>query len=133
METVKQQEIEKRMVEVRYACSEAGWDGYDAEPVSLESQKAVMWLLPYLPDGLVMPDVSPDPNGKLDLEWSVGNEIDLVLSPDVNGRSFCYAGMVGCETFSGLGNIQEGLPLVVRDTLIKYFTYTGRLIRGLDT
>lgn len=55
----------------------AGWDSYGAAPVEVDSASATLAILKRL-QGVPWPDISADPNGKIELEWA-GDDVLLVL------------------------------------------------------
>ncbi len=57
-------------------CSNHGWDGYDASPISSDSAGSAVKLIQNLPEGFQTPVVVPEPDGDIALEWqSKGNRI----------------------------------------------------------
>lgn len=92
--------------EVQQECSEQGWDGYKATPVSPESHELAAAFLKALPIGVPVPSISADPDGQITLEWyisprktvsvSVSQEGELHFSA-LNGSSSTY----GSEPFYG--------------------------------
>lgn len=92
--------------EIQQECSQVGWDGYNARPVSPESYELAASFLKALPIGIPVPTVSADPDGQITLEWyvsprktvsvSVSQESELHFSA-LNGSSSNY----GTEPFYG--------------------------------
>src|SRR5205823_1597654 len=80
-----------REVSKRYA--HQGWDGYDASPISPASAAAALQLIDRLPENLQEPQVVPEPDGEIALEWTAGR--DMLFSLTASGRALIYAGILG--------------------------------------
>jgi hypothetical protein len=110
------EEVFNELDEVQQECSETGWDGYHAEPVSPETHFLAGEFLKALPLGIPVPAVSADPDGQITLEWyispkktvsvSISGDGDLHFS-SLNGSSSIY----GTESFYGKAprNILEAI------------------------
>lgn len=115
------EELQDELDEIVQDCSKAGWDGYDAEPVSAESIVAAQQLIEALPEHIQVPDVVPEPSGEIALEWRSGNQ--KYFSVTVSGTELVYAGIFGGfwkkygeERFFGR------LPTTVLQILSQYFS-----------
>jgi hypothetical protein len=98
------QELEETAV----ACSSAGWDGYDAEPVKSEAYSGSSLLIQLLPEGIIPPRVVPEPDGDLALEWILEGDKHFTLS--LSGDSIIYAGILGKSRKYGREPFQGELP-----------------------
>ena len=49
--------------------SQAGWDGYNAEPITAETLRYARRLLKVIPETFGAPDVAPSADGSIGLEW----------------------------------------------------------------
>lgn len=47
----------------------ANWDGYDADPISGAACEAAKQLIVSLPGNLESPELCPNPNGTISMEW----------------------------------------------------------------
>ncbi len=88
-------------------CSEAGWDGYDALPITQETYDEAVRFLSALPSWLPAPEIVPEPDGDIGFEWNFGKNRLLVASVDGANR-ITYAGLLrtgnkahGTEVFDG--------------------------------
>lgn len=89
-------------------CSQRGWDGFEAEPVSRSAIDNAWRLVSVLPYGFPMPAVGAEPDGHVTLEWysnpsrllsvSVGSEGDLHYAALLGGTARQY----GTEPFFGI-------------------------------
>jgi hypothetical protein len=101
-------------------CAVAGWDGYDAEPVSLHSANGIIELLKNLPEGIEPPVVVPEPNGDIALEWQTGEHRRFSVS--VTGPTFVYAGIFGGSTRQyGEERFFGAIPRTILEILVRNF------------
>ena len=75
-------------------CSRDGWDGYSASAISPSAHHAAVRFILSLPASLPMPDVVPEADGEISLEWDYGQWRALSLSIGENGQ-LAYAAMLG--------------------------------------
>ncbi|HKT13376.1 MAG TPA: hypothetical protein VJW77_16275 [Terriglobia bacterium] len=113
--------LKDELDEIVRECSEAGWDGYDAEPVSVESVTVAQQLIDALPEHITVPNVVPEPSGEVGLEWRNGAQKYFSLT--VSGTELVYAGIFGgfCKRY-GEERFFGALPTAVLQILSQYFT-----------
>lgn len=98
-------------------CSERGWDGYNAEPVSHAAYFYAYKFVEALPCSLALPTVSADADGHLVLEWYVSTTRLLNVAISADGELF-YSGQFdgprsrGCESF--LGHVPQAISVLIR-------------------
>lgn len=101
-------------------CAQAGWDGYDAEPISFESRLATLKLIALLPNNITPPDAVPEPAGEISLEWRSGD--GLLFSLTMTGHTLIYASIVGGHSRQhGEEQFFDRLPKTILDILSQYF------------
>jgi hypothetical protein len=112
--------LQDELDEIVQDCSKAGWDGYDAEPVSSESAAVAQQLIDALPEHIEVPNVVPDPSGEIALEWRSGDQKHFSVS--ASETTLVYAGIFGGfskkygeERFFGT------IPAPILDILSDYF------------
>ena len=109
-------------------CAEAGWDGAHAEGVDRFAALAAADFIRALPDGLPLPEVAPDPDGAISLDWirsrncifsvSVGTSNRLVYAwLDGSDRGHAVARFDGAQVpvrvLEGIGEIMKhGNPAI---------------------
>ncbi len=94
--------------DVMVQCSQHDWDGYNAKPISQVVYERVRSFLDALPMSLPAPDIVPEADGEIAVEWDLGaNRIFSVSIGEGNGLHF--AGLFGSgverhgvEPFDGL-------------------------------
>ena len=106
---------------IRQTCSNEGWDGYEAEPVSRESAFGATQLINLLPEGIQIPSVVPEPTGDLSLEWLTKDKKHFTLS--ISGTTIVFAGMFGGSSKRyGEERFLNVLPQQILDILTDYFS-----------
>jgi hypothetical protein len=96
------------LARVAKACSQRGWDGYDAQPISPQTQRNARAFLEDLPMWLQAPDIVPEPDGEIAIEWDLGPGRIFSVSIGDTGKLH-YAGLFkdgverhGVEPFEGV-------------------------------
>lgn len=109
-----------QLEEIIGSCYKAGWDGYDAEPVSTESVISALQLIEALPEHIWPPRLIPEPSGEISLEWRAGGQKHLSIS--VSGWALVYAGVFG-GSFKQYGEERffGHLPPTILRILTSYF------------
>jgi len=75
-------------------CGEAGWDGYDAKPLSHSTCDRARAFLKVLPTFMVAPDIVPEADGEIAIEWHVAPRRTFSISIGESGPLH-YAGLFG--------------------------------------
>jgi len=82
------------LLSVYESCNEPGWNGYAAEPVSVETYRHAYQFLELLPYGVKPPSVGVESDGHLTFEWYRSKEHVLSVSIGPDGMGF-YAALLG--------------------------------------
>ncbi len=90
------EQVLSMIYEVEAECGAADWDGYGALPVSSLSVLAAKEFIRHLPDSLAMPDVAPEPDGSLSLDWTTGKSRRFSVSIGTSDR-LAYAWVDGSD------------------------------------
>lgn len=97
-------------------CSIDGWDGYDSLPITGDACEEAKRFVKSLPANFPMPEIVPEPNGGIGLEWSKGNRLIFVAS--VSGKNeIIYAGLYGINKSHGTEYFSDTLPLAIIENL----------------
>jgi hypothetical protein len=114
-------EVLQSLNEVFEECSEEGWDGYDALPLTEEAYYATIKLIKSLPvTSFPMPEVTPESNGEIGLEWFRGKS--QVFNASVSGRNeIVYAGLFGANKVHGTEYFGDFLPLAILENLKRLY------------
>jgi len=91
-----------------------GWDGYGADPIEVACVDNVRAVLAALPAGIPSPEISPNPNGTLTLDWvAAGYRLSFEIGA---GRySAIWESAAGVQTDDG--DILRGIPAFVTKAL----------------
>lgn len=108
--------------EIIVECSAEGWDGYDAAPVSDDAYDEAKRLLESLPLATFpMPEIVPEPDGGIGLEWYKGKRQVFVVSLR-RMNEIVYAGLYGLSRTYGTEYFGTSLPRVIIDNLKRLFS-----------
>ena len=92
---------------IRSTCSEEGWDGFDATPISDSVIQQAKAFLSTMPLDMHPIDVSPEPDGHISFEWYRATTRVLSVSVSPSGDMH-YAAIIGpaksygTEPFTGV-------------------------------
>lgn len=96
-------------------CCCEGWDGYGAQPVSVEAYSAAHRFICSLPAGFPMPELAADPDGCVNFDWHVSLSRTLVVSVHPDFR-VDFAALIGAAKIYGSEPFFScELPASVRD------------------
>ncbi len=80
--------------DIHAECAVGNWDGYGAKAISAGAFEEAFAILNALPMRMRLPELTPEPDGSIGMEWENGPARILALS--VNGTGVVvYAGMLG--------------------------------------
>jgi hypothetical protein len=103
------------------ACSVENWDGYGAEPISYSSISDALIFVETLPSSIPTPEVIPEPDGEVALEWYVAKDRMFVVGFDGSGK-ISYSGILGPgETVLGSERSTEIFSQTIVESLEKVF------------
>lgn len=105
------------------ARQEEGWDGYDALPIMLTSRDDVIKFLHQLPSDLMQPDVVPENDGTLALEWQDGDSV-FVISFQGLGKVIYAGDFDSGRRTRGHENLAKGIPQTIATILGAEFAST---------
>lgn len=85
------------------------WNGEDADPIPRAAFEEARAFLYKLPSTLPLPDVTPEPDGYLGLEW-YANKL-LLYSVSFNGQgALSCSGLFGSTSIYGTYYLDDGIP-----------------------
>jgi hypothetical protein len=118
----RQDEALQYLEDVVEECSAPGWDGYDALPIREEAYLETKRLIRSLPmtSFMPMPEITPEPNGEIALEWSKGVRRIFVASMSGNNE-ITYAGLFGMNKTHGTEYFGDALPAVLLENLRRLY------------
>ncbi len=91
-------------------CSEMGWDGEHAEPVSELAAERAADFIRALPDSFPLPEFAPEPDGSISLDWIRSRSRLFSLSVGAGSR-LPYAWLDGTDIGHGVARFDgETVP-----------------------
>lgn len=99
---------------------EKNWDGLDAEPIPAAAIQEARIFLRQLPSSIPMPEVIPEPDGYLGLEWYANKWLLYVVSFNGTGVLSC-SGLIGSERIYGPRYMDERIPAEILRNIAKIF------------
>ena len=107
--------------EVVRDCNRPGWDGYGAKAIGPATYFKVRQFLQALPTQLPPPELVPEPDGEIAIEWDLGQQCIFSVSLGAAAK-LNYAGLLGpgverhgVEPFEGL------VPQAILDGVAELF------------
>ena len=113
-----------KLYAVYQECSVGNWDGYGAVPITEATYREAETLIRSLPSFVSTPDVSPEPDGGIGLDWDKGEGFSFTIS--LSGKNvIAYAGLFGenNETY-GTEILTGTIPKAILDNLERLFSAT---------
>lgn len=103
--------------EVVTACSQPDWDGYGARPISQASYVAARAFLDALPMWLPVPDIVPESDGEIAIEWDIEPNRIFSVSIGADG-TLNYAGLLGDGVERhGVEKFDDVVPAIIIQTI----------------
>ena len=96
-------------------CNAPNWDGYNGEPISLETLKNAYMFMELLPDWAIAPSIISEPDGCIGFEWDGGSEGWIIVS--VSPRQIFYSTPERAWRRQPL----DGIPPEILNILDKHF------------
>lgn len=108
------------IIETYIDCSLENWDGYGADPVSIDSVNEAREFISLLPLFFPKPEVVAEPSGEIGLEWY--NEKNKIFVLSFNGRKMiAYAGIFGSNKTHGVEYFENSIPSIITDSLKRLY------------
>ncbi len=96
-------------------CAESGWDGGEAEAVDRLAAFAAADVIRALPEGLALPEVAPEPDGSISLDWIQSRNRLFSVSVGTSGR-LAFAWLDGSDRGHGVARFDgEQVPHRILD------------------
>ena len=93
-------------------CNCAGWDGDDVVPISMVVASSAVDFLRALPDGIPLPEIAPEPDGSVSLDWILFRNRLFTLSIGSTAR-LAYAWIDGADKGHGVARF-DGIRIPLR-------------------
>lgn len=90
-------------------CGSSNWDGYGALPIARKAVAEAEEFLNMLPANIPMPEIVPEPNGEIAMEWRTGKRKTFIIS--LSGENeIIYAGLFGLNRIRGREYFVNSIP-----------------------
>lgn len=122
----RSQRLTQVLDDVFEKCLMENWDDEGARPLTNALRLTVDKFLNELPPDVADPEISPEADGDLLLEWCYGPTEVLSLCIGENHR-LSYACIIGDEEFDGKGRFRNEVPERIRTALDQLTTYQNAL------
>ncbi len=99
----------ENLASVKSQCSKPKWDGYKAEPIRTETFGRLIAFLRAMPENIPTPDLVPEPDGEISVDWQLGPRRIFSVSVGPHAR-LAYAGMLGATRWHGVEFFYGSLP-----------------------
>lgn len=107
----------KELYEMEGECGEPGWDGYDAQVVSRRAVGNAVSFIEALPPEFPLPEVAPEPDGSVELDWFAGAARVVSVSISESDR-IAYAYRDGTDSGHGVARFDgESVPAPILHTI----------------
>ena len=117
-ETTAKHGIKSLLNEVYEEYNEMDWNGYGAQPIKREACVEAWKLLQMLPSSLPLPEIMPERDGSIALEWTEGPHATFVIN--VSGNNVInYAGIFGTNRINGSAYFDDFLPQMIIDSIFR--------------
>lgn len=121
---VQREKIFEELWDVYDECKNEGWDGYGAQPVSVEDFEISFEFLKLLVKpslGIKPPEIAADPDGEITFEWYEENGSVFAVGISAH-RKLSYAGILTGKKIHGTENFGVDIPPVILCFLLKHFS-----------
>jgi hypothetical protein len=111
-------------------CAEAGWDGDEAAPIDPIAVLTAVEFIRAMPDDLPLPEVAPEPDGSISLDWIQSRNRLFSLSVGSTNR-LAYAWLDGSDKGHGVARFDgERIPSRVIEGIIGIMNHGNATIRS---
>lgn len=113
-----------KLYDIYLDCSFENWDGYQAIPINETTYREAEALIRALPSYVPAPDILPEPDGGIGIDWVKGEGYSFTISVS-RKNVLAYAGLFGenNETF-GTEVFTGTLPKAILHNLERLFSAT---------
>ncbi|MFZ0545321.1 MAG: hypothetical protein WAM60_07775 [Candidatus Promineifilaceae bacterium] len=99
-----------QLARIAEECSQSGWDGYKAAPITKKTRDLTQSLLELLPPWIPAPEIAPEADGEIAVHWYFGPRRTFGISVNESGKLH-YAGLFGdVEEIHGVSKLEESIP-----------------------
>lgn len=111
--------LKSQVADIVNSYSTSNWDGEGATAVSVNAASAATALIDALPNNIFLPEVAPDVDGSISLDWNI--EKNKIMSLVISQEKIIYATIVGQKKFHGEVPFTYELPKEIDEILSNNF------------
>ncbi len=113
--------VREELTDLWDECSQPGWDGYNALPVTWETYQAARRFLLAFPARTPLPSLGADPDGDISFEWhrAPRRTLSVSITPD---EQLHYAALLGPGRTSGTEPFYGEVPQRILDLIGEVYT-----------
>jgi len=115
-------DFSNKMDNIIKECSDKNWDGYGAEPIDKDYKDIVEKLLNAFPQYIPTPDILPEPDGEISLEWNISKNKVFYISINKNNK-LSYAYINNGKKSTGVGIFDKNIPETIILQLNEFLDY----------
>ena len=120
-----------QLVAMTVECSEAGWDGCEANPVDLAAMNLAASFVRALPDGIPLPEFAGEPDGSISLDWIQSRHRLFTLSVGRTNR-LAYAWIDGADRGHAVAQFDgENIPPLILEGVKAIMSHGATPIRAV--
>jgi len=102
--------------EIKEEANIENWDSYGAKPVKIEALNDVRKFIEFIPSSIPLPDIMPEPDGDVGIEWR--NNKNYIFSISFPGNNkIIYAGVFGINETHGIESFTDTIPKNVMENI----------------
>jgi|SRR6185436_2128651 len=111
--------LRKDVIDILSTTNRRGWDGYEAIPIVPATVAKTLLFIDILPLDMPTPDVTPEPDGEIALEWYKSPSWVLSISVGQHNR-LAYAGLFGPSKTYGAEEWHTAVPRMVTEAMRRF-------------
>jgi hypothetical protein len=111
--------LKSQVADVVNHYSTNNWDGEGAAAISVNAASSTTAVIDALPNNIFLPEVAPDINGSISLDWNI--EKNKIMSLVISEDKIIYAAIVGQKKFHGEVPFTYELPKEIEELLTSNF------------
>jgi hypothetical protein len=116
-----QSQVRVLLGEIAVECARPNWDGYTAKPINRSTIVRTLAFIDCLPSAMSSPDIIPQADGELAIEWQISPRQVFAVSIGECGPIH-YAGLFGKDGEShGVARFETSIPEEISFYLDKLF------------
>jgi hypothetical protein len=111
------------------ACAESNWDGNEANAINETAVQTAEAFIRAMPDEMPMPELAPDPDGSIELDWIASRQRMFTVSVGQSNR-LAYAWLDGAAQGHAVDSFDgDAIPTRIRDCIETIIDHAKSAVR----